>query len=384
MKKIRVSLFALSIVIAVLLTSGCWNYREVDNLSIVAGVAIDKGKDDPIEMTVEIIKINSGKETTMTPVILSTEGKTVFDAARNLISISGKRLYWSHAKVVVISKAIAEEGISKVSDWYSRDAETREDTIILISEEDTAKEILKGETTTEKIQSLTLSETVENQKSLSKSPVMEMLHYDIETATAGISTVLPAVKMKQIDDKKIPEINGTAVIKDDKLIGFLTGEETKYLNFIRDDIKGGVLVEEMKNQETITTMSLEIFKSKTKLKPETYNNTIKFTIDVDTTVAIDEIDGAINLEDEAEIKKIEQHAADTLKTGIEALIQKMQTEYDADILEFASTLWEDKPNEFKKVRDNWSAVFQTIQVQVNVKMHVENSATLAKTIKEGA
>ena len=56
-----------------------------------------------------------------------------------MITLSGKKLYWSHATVIILSKEIASEGILKVIDFYNRDAEAREDIHLVISKEATAK-----------------------------------------------------------------------------------------------------------------------------------------------------------------------------------------------------------------------------------------------------
>jgi spore germination protein KC len=96
--------------------SGCWNYREVEKLAIVAGVAIDKGENNPYKITFEILQVSGGKEAKTVSKIISMEGRTIFDAVRNAISLSGKKLYWSHTKIVVISKDIARNGILRVVD----------------------------------------------------------------------------------------------------------------------------------------------------------------------------------------------------------------------------------------------------------------------------
>ena len=127
MKKIRIALLTFIVLMNLVFATGCWNYREVDEFSIVTGVAVDKGIENQFQMTVEIVQISSGKDTKMTSKTITVEGKTMFDAARNLISSSGKRLYWSHAKVLILSKEIASEGVTKIIEWYTRDAETREE-----------------------------------------------------------------------------------------------------------------------------------------------------------------------------------------------------------------------------------------------------------------
>lgn len=382
MKAIRIILSALLIFINSILITGCWNYREIDKLAIVAGVAVDKGTTSKYKLTVEIAKTTGGRETKTMSKVITTEGNTMFDAARNGISLTGLRLYWSHSKVIILSKEIAGEGITKIIDWYIRDSETREDVYILISEEATAKEILLGQGTIEDIKSIALGEMIKNQESLSKAPVIDVLQFEIESKTKGMSTIIPAVKLKQADGKIVPQINGTAIIKDDKPAGFLSGEETKDLLFIRNEVKGGMLVETPGNDAS-TPVSLEIFKSKTKVTPAVHGKDIEINLNVDTIVSIDEIEGSKNYIDEDGRKKLEQYAESALKERIESLIKKIQSEYDADVFKFGTKLKEDNIKVWNSVSNNWEEIFKDLKVNVKTRVHIKNSAILSKSFEKG-
>jgi spore germination protein KC len=382
MKKIRITLMILIIFINSIFTTSCWNYREVDELSIVAGVAIDKGIESEFQMTVEIVQISSARDTKKTSKTITAEGDTMFDAARNLIALSGKRLYWSHAQVIILSKEVASEGIIRVIEWYNRDSETREEASILISEKVPAREIFYAQGTTEDVKSFVLEEIIGNQGSLSKAPIVDVLKFDIESKTKGISTVLPTINLKEMGGKVIPRVAGTAIIKDDKLIGFLNGDETKDLIFIRDEVKGGVLIEEMQTSIVPIFVSLEIFKNKTKVTPIVDNKGIKISLNINTTVAIDEMGGIENFIDDEGRIKLEESAENSLKKRIEALINKVQSEYKADIFGFGAKLRENKIEEWNKVSDNWEEIFKELKVNVKTKVHIKNSAILSKPLEK--
>lgn len=383
MKNIRIILLTFIILINSTFATGCWNYREVEKMSIVAGLAIDKGINDKFEMTVEIVEISGGKDSKTTSKTITVEGKTLFDAARNLIALSGKKLYWAHTKVIILSKQVASEGVTKVLDWYNRDAETREDVHILISERSSAKEIFDVQPTSGNVKSFELDEMIKNQVSLSKAPIVNVLKFDIESNTKGISVIIPAVNLVKIDGKMAARIMGTAIIKNDKLVGFLNSEETKDLIFIRNEVKGGILNEEIKEKDEPTAVSLEIFKNKTKVTPVTEGKNIKMELNVDTTVAIDEIDGVWDFLDDNQRMKLEQNAENTLKSRIEALIQRVQSDYDADIFGFGSKLQEDKAHTWKIVGSDWNEIFKDLKVNVSTKVNIKNSAQLSKPIKDG-
>ncbi len=381
MKKVgTLALILLQLTCSIFLT-GCWNYREIDKMAIVAGVAVDKSSDGLFKVTAEIIA-SSGNKTESK--IISMEGKTIFDAVRNGIAISGKRLYWSHSIVVILSKEIGGEGIRKITDWYIRDAESREDVNLLISVGETAAEILSQEGTTEDIKSISLGETIKNQVSLSKAPKIDVLTFEMESKNERAATILPTVKLVEVDQKMVPQVVGTAIIKNDRIAGYLSGDETKALLFVRDEIKGGLLIDTPENSLVEIPVSLEIFDSKTSVKPVVKGKTIKFNINVETTVAIDELHGPTNYIDEAGRKKLETIAANSLKKEIESVINKLQTEYDADIFKFGTKLRENKIKVWQSVNTNWEQIFSDMQIKVSTKVHIKNSGTLAREFEKGS
>lgn len=383
MKTIRITLLVLLIFTNAIFVTSCWNYREVDKLAIVAGVAVDKGTNGQYEVTTEIIQISGGKDTKTTSNTITMEGRTMFDAVRNGISLSGKRLYWSHTKVIILSKEIASEGVTKVIDWFSRDSETRPDIHVLISEGDSAKEIFSGQGTTEEIKSFVLDEILKNQVSLSKAPIIDILRFDNDLEAKGLCAIAPAVNLKQIDGKMLPYIMGTAIFKVGKLVSFLNGEETKDLIFIRNEVKGGVLIEGTQGNDVTIPVSLEIFKSETQVTPVVDGKDIKINLNIVTTVAIDEIEGTENFIDDEGRMKLEQNAEKTLKERIDSLIEKMQSEYAVDIFGFGAKLREDKTEVWNRVSSNWEEIFKNLKVNVKTKVHIRNSAMLSKPLEEG-
>lgn len=273
--------FALSL-------SGCWNYVETDRLYMVAGFAIDKGTDGKYYMTAEIVDIEIGARTSkFMSRILSAEGDTLFDAVRNIINISGKKLYWSHAKVAIVSQDIAREGIIQILDLIARDPELRMELRVLVSKEPTANELFSIGSAT-KIQGFEMDSMLKSQNSLSKAPDIKAYQFINSMSTDKYSEVLPAIGFVDNDGEKILALLGSAIFKKGKLVGFLDEEETKYVLFIRNQIKGGILPEIENGEISRYSISLEIFNNKTKMVPMYSNDEICIDMDIKTTVAVGE------------------------------------------------------------------------------------------------
>lgn len=361
------------------INSGCWNYREIDKLVVVGGVAVDKGEDGHYYITVETIQIEGGTEEKTSSKTYSISGKTIFDAVRNEISKTGKKLYWSHTKVVIISQEIAKDGILEILDWFHRDSETRADINLLVSKEKTAKEILMSKPSRTEIVSLNLEEMLKNQKSLSKAPVVEIWKAIADIEAPGIVTALPLVQL----ENSLPKIYGTGVFKEDKLIGFLDGEESQASLFVRDEIRGGLLVSKKGDNKLSSQISLEIFKSKTKIKPIINRDGIKINISIDTTVAIDEMDGKDNYTDEHKLKWLENRFEKILTQRVEDVIKHVQTEYEVDIFGFGAKIQEEEPQKWKEIESNWGNIFKDLPVSISSNIHIKGSGMLAEPLNRG-
>jgi spore germination protein KC len=160
MKGAKISLAFLFVIAAVFLTAGCWNYRELNTMMIVAGIAFDKGDNGKgYHLSYETLDVSgeSGeKQPSIKSLLIESDGETVFDAARNALKRSDKKLYFGACEAVIISDAMAREGIAGLLDWLARDAEPRNTIDIYIAREKTAKEVIMQKSLTDPITSVTI------------------------------------------------------------------------------------------------------------------------------------------------------------------------------------------------------------------------------------
>lgn len=383
MKAGRYLLLTILIFCSSVYMTGCWNYRELDKLAIVAAAAIDKGDSKRFKLTVEIVDLTGERDSKEVSKTLTIEGNTIFDCARSEIASSGERLYWSHMKALIVSKKIAKEGIVEVLDWFARDSETRSDVSILISSADTAKEILQTQGAKEQIKGFNINDSLRNEKSLSKAPKIDVMDMIAALQSKGVSAIAPTVRLKKTNGNFSPTVLGTAFFKKDKLTGFLNEEETKALLFIRNEIKGGILIEFVAGGEHGVPISLEVFRSKTKVQPVINNGKIEFNISVETSTAIDEIGGDADVINDTGRKELEQKAEEQLKRNMLQLIKKMQADYNIDIFGFGVRLQQEKPKVWKNVKNNWMEEFKNVDINISAYIHIRNSSMLSKPLEVG-
>ncbi len=383
MKKAMISGKFIILIVLIILNSmfscGCWNYKDIEKSLLVTGFAIDKNEQKgKYQLTMEILDFEmSGKEAKQSTKIIESEGKTIFDAIRNAISIVGNKLYWPHADVCIISEQIAKEGLIPTLDFIYRDSEVRTELYILISKEKTAKEILLQEKLLAKSSSDNIYEMLQEQKNEGKFPSIFM--YRLINYLSSGDAILPSIELKEVLGKKTANLTGTAIFKSDKLVGYINEAESQALLFVIDLVKGGIITvdEDLTNTSEV---SLEIFKSKTKIKPSYIDDKLTMDIDIKLEVAIAEDASYTNYISGKNLLKLKKDAEEKVKTSVEELIQKVQLVYDADIFSFGLKINRDLPKVWRKVESDWNNTFKNLNTNVKVSINIRNSAIVKKQI----
>ena len=365
------------------ITTGCWNYKEINDIWMVGGTAIDwDAQNRQYIITAEIVKPMGGQDTKIVSESISIKSDTIFNAIREGITISGKRLYWAHTNIVIVSDAIARKGIAPVLDIIARGGEFRASLWLAVSRENTAKEILQNKLNIFDASSFQVAETLKSQKSTSTFLDSEVWFFQKDLSDEGISPVLSSIKLLQENNKLSIQAYGSAVFKSDKLEGYLDDMETKSLLFVRNELKGGVIA--LKDVAgTDTNVSCEILNSKTALNPQIMNGNINMNIDIKTDVAIPEIGGMVNFLDDAGRMKLKDAVKKEITGQMLKLIGKAQNDLGIDILGFGKAIQKKYPKQWKELKPDWDEKFKTVKSNVSVDVNIINSYRLYKPVPVG-
>lgn len=351
-------------------------------MAIVAGVAIDKNEDGKLLLTAEIVDTGgSANKAQAGYKMVSLSGNTMFEIVRNLISITGKKLFWSHAKAIIFSEEAAKEGLIQVIDWYSRDTETRSDVFIFVSGEKTAREVLNLNSTTEAILSFELAQMMRDEKYTNIAPAVEIWDFIDKLETSGINATAPVIHIHQKNGEQRVRVSGTAVFVKDRMVGKLSGDETKTMLVVKNVLQGGVLAVDDKRGNP--AYSLEIVSSQTKLKHKMVDGKLQMQIRTVTKTGLDEVMTPDGFFKDETVQDIEHRAAERLQADILTLVHKMQQQYDADIFGFGESLYENQPKLWAEVKDHWPEVFAGLEVNVQSKVTIQSSAKTSRAIRLG-
>ena len=376
-------LLLAALILSVLLLSGCWNYRGLNEISIVIGISVDKDPQSGLfKLCFESVDLSSdAKSGGPKSKLIDSEGKTLFDAVRNAKKRLANKLYFGNTQVVVLSQDVAlTEGIENVTGWILRDAECRETVYTIVSQEKTAKDILSTSGIDQAITSMAIDSILSEDASLTASTVTYQLYQVFNILKGqGKSLVLPAFHSVVNNEKPAPEANGIAVFQGDKLAGFLTPEESKYCLFAINGVKGGVLaLPEVPGVSSGVT--LEISQSNTKRSYAVKDGKLIFRVDVNIRVFLGEAANMIDAEDEQIIKRLEDAAGESVRQKMLEVIHKVQSEYGSDIFGFGEMIYKTDPKLWAQIGDSWnSSWFPQLNVEIACQVDIFNTAFLQKS-----
>lgn len=362
----------------------CYDYRETSDMAIITGMAIDKTKENKYLLTIEYAKLASNEGGTESiGEIASIEGDTIFDAARNAIGKVGKKLYWGHAKVVIINKTIAESGISPIIDWINRDSEMRSEMFFLIAKNCDAREIFTNTSNKNLIMSNVISKIVLNQKSLSKAEYNKDLVWIYQyMSRKEVALTTPTIYLDYSSNKVTPVVSGSAVFNGDKLIGYLDAEDTKAMLLLRGSLKGGLIVLQNINN-TGCDASLEIFSNVTKHEVYYDSGSITIKFFISPTVNIGELTGDVDYIDLKKQGELKKFADEKIESDIKVLVDKIQKSNYGDVIDFSEMIKAKYPKVWRSIENDWKNTFKNLHIVVESDVKIKGSARTSKPIKLG-
>lgn len=382
MKKFKTVILILLLISNAFTFSGCWNYREVEDLGIVIGAAIDK-ENDKYTVTVESITSTIPNVSQAKTKIYSASGYTIFDAVRNIILKTGKKLFWSHNMVIILSPNVARSGVQKIIDWFLRDSEPRFTTWVMVSKTEKASDIFSLDTESSDVEtSFDLNKIMENYNLSYQFPEIDIRKFVTSISSETASAVAPMANLVTQNGKTDIEVSGAAIFKKDKMVGEIDRDSTKKFLFISENVKDTLIP--LKNVLNLNTdVTMEVFGEKRKFKVISSNNKIKINERISLTMSIDEISGQTDFTKEKKENELKKYIKNYITDELKATVKQVQEKYDSDIFGFGELIRVQEPKVWKKISNKYDSVFKTIQYEPNVEVHIKGSGTISKPMKAG-
>lgn len=365
------------------LLSGCYNYRELNELGITTAVSIDY-KDNNFYVIAEVInpiKQQDASSSNNSPFVnYNSSSSSLQDAFRKVVLESPRQLYAAQLEIIVLSEEVVNNHLEEVLEYFARDPESRTEIKIIVAKtEDSTKaitlqtlltslsssNIIKSLDLQSKVLGMAYPVTLNELLNMYIDPYLEVVlpsmtlygNYEIGDEKENITTSSP---------KAIVKIDGSTITKDNKILGYLDLEESKILNLINGKLK-----------ETIIKMNyydgyiiFEPNRIKVSRELDIKNNIIK--INISGYSKTKEIQSNIDLKDPKEVEKLNKALNMELEKKITDTFNSIREKYDTDVFGFQELYYRTNYKYFKENCTNWyENIYPKIKLEVkaNVRLY---------------
>ena len=387
MKKKFLFMFCLSLTVI----TGCWDQAELDDITVVSAIAIDKGKEHKYRLTTEFFNVNAldpdtrGAETAS--IIFSLEGNTIAELAKKMNVMATRKLIYSHMRVVVMSKEIAQEGLLEFLDFFEADREIRNDFNFLVVDNVAAKDVLKINYPIQQVSSLKIHEQLDTMvKEWGGDPDIRMKDFIVALLSPGREPIAPEVKvigspeqgkkrsnMEKVEMDALVILDGLAIFNGMKYVGQLPIKHVRNFLLLQDKLRR-TSITTMCGEEK--SMAARITNSKTRVKARYDKDLPKFNVNIDLEGRLETIQCPIEIVDLQAYLDMEKQFAKAFEKEIEETIRILQEDFQLDIFGFGEHMERQNYQQFKKVKDEWNEEFAKANIDVNVTLKLRRTGLI--------
>ncbi|MEF3302565.1 Ger(x)C family spore germination protein [Paenibacillus sp. GYB003] len=361
-----------------LVLGGCWSQINLDQLTVVSAIGLDAAEDDRVEVTVQLVNptlpVAAGGGQQRKPfAIYSSKGLTIEDALKQIKQQAKKSVFLPQTRVVLIGEAMARRGLDGIMDFFWREPTHNMNSWVLISKTPARKAL---ESSFE-LEAVPADEWKEYLNSKERRPSIEadMLYQFLprlqqdgfHASAAGMFPVSGA------RGKQIMKIGNTAVFKREKMVGWLTLEESQTTNWLTRDSRKGSMRVDLPEQGEI---NFDLRNIRVRIDPAFRQDRASMKIRVQGDAEIVTTTALLNVADPKTVAMLEQRLNERIRASIEETIAKVCGTYKTDVFGFGESIHRKFPQKWKSLKKQWDEEVDKLDAQVSVSMNVFKSGML--------
>lgn len=353
----------LIIILTLLLCTGCFDYKEINDLAIINAIGVDY-EDDEYVITLEILNDQIDKDSSkITSYTKVGHGKNLTSAIENAADKLSKQLIFNHIKLMILSKSIIEEKFENIIDLFLRNTYFRENFYVISATKNKPETLLNHTTNEAPIASTAITDTLESIRYSSNTNVLKKFDEMVEEViTYGIDTCFSNITLK--DNEFI--VDGMSIFNNYSYKSNLSNEYVKIYNLLTDNFDRPTYTINYDNLSFTTAIN------NGKINTEIKSGTINVTGNLMGRI-IDN-DPKYNIRDPKNLERIDNDFTNLLNKKISEFIKVLQ-DNNSDILGITR-------NYYKKTRTKDKDYWLKLDIKSNIKFNINKKGLIYDVERE--
>lgn len=401
MHRMRVISLLLITVLMVVSCSGCWSRVEIENMSFISVIGVDRDGNDLL-VSFQIInpkalaKDGAGGEPSV--FVFSVKEKNISNALAKFSRESPRVVRFKQLDAIVLGESIGKEGVSHIMDFFARNSEMRRSIWVMVAKGSAQEVLLKGIPAQESVPGMAIRMLMERQDRLAPTRYPVKLGDFLNgMSLEGTDAIASAISVKPMQEKKLDEsdekkdknnqnteaieekkelaFEGAGVFRGDKLVGYLGPHEVRGVLWVLGKVSGGIYTVPTPSQGILGLLATDW--SSVKIKPVIANGNIKFQINIydEGYVYCVEKSGLAVGKPET-LTMLEREKEKAVKRDVEAAVRRSR-ELHSDFLQLGDRLYREHPEVWEKVKGDWRDTWlPRVVVDVKVTSKLERTGLI--------
>jgi spore germination protein KC len=418
----RLFIWGILLLLQIPLLTGCWSRVELEELAFVPSIGLDKGDNQLIQLTARVIIPSAlgspgggggGGAEAKTSKLVSVQAHTIGEALSFLNQVVERQPSFSHCSAVIFGEQLAKEGLIKYMRPLAQYREFRR-TMFVFTAKGKAADIMKlDKPVIEKSPNRFIENLIKTSDRTGMLPrvqlhdfltTSEVPHVDPITILVGINPKVkkeakqeemeakktdgdePAVPVFGLDQQASPKITGqmkraggnpmeyvgTAVYRNDKLVGQLDGQETQLLQMIRGSFKRGILsFSDPLQKGAYVSIIMNVArppKLDVRMQPDPMHPTIRMGLMLEGDLFGVQANSDFTMEKNR--IRLESQISKEIEVALRKMVDKLRHDWHADALAIGKQTRMKflKEEEFKAY--DWRTAFDQATVEYTVNFHL--------------
>ena len=353
----------LIIILTLLLCTGCFDYKEINDLAIINAIGVDYENDEYV-ITLEILNDQIDKDSSkITSYTKVGHGKNLTSAIENAADKLSKQLIFNHIKLMILSKSIIEEKFENIIDLFLRNTYFRENFYVISATKNKPETLLNHTTNEAPIASTAITDTLESIRYSSNTNILKKFDEMVEEViTYGIDTCFSNITLK--DNEFI--VDGMSIFNNYSYKSNLSNEYVKIYNLLTDNFDRPTYTINYDNLSFTTAIN------NGKINTEINNGSIN--VNGNLMGRIIDNDPKYNIRDPKNLKRIDNDFTNLLNKKISEFIKVLQ-DNNSDILGITR-------NYYKKTRTKDKDYWLKLDIKSNIKFNINKKGLIYDVERE--
>ncbi len=390
----KIRMLWLMLIFSLPITASCWDQRQLSDMALVLGLAIDLAEPEGAEqeaqmlLTVEIADI-SDNPTAATAKIFSAKGPTIMAAIGNLAQTIDKHLHWGHMQSLIISSEAASQGLDKYINIFFNDHEMSPLIYIFISE-GAAKDAFDGQLGLSRYVAGGLRTLIGKKTNISNGNIsgVSIHRYMEDNNMENCGLLLPMVSeyqepqlvtndadIGQQDEEQKPPyyLKGMAIIdEDNNYAGYLQGKENLGALLLNGQVNDFELVLDDPQKQIMLSLAINDWQLQKNWQIDQQTGKIQLNLQGQAASILNEEQKNLDYFKPEQRQYLQNLAAKELELIMLQAFKKAQN-LEIDFLLLGRDLWRYHYQDWQQIKEQWPQALSDLELTFNLDVKVEFS-----------